>query len=385
MQKISRRSFIHGSAAASLVAQPWSAVAKGLDTKRLLLVGTQTSGTSKGIYAYAFDAATGDLTQTGLAVEANNPTFLALAPDGKTVVAANELDQYQGEKSGAVSSFTLDRKTSKLTQLNEVSAQGNGTCHVSVDRTGRCAFAANYGGGSAASFSVSGNGQLSPAVSFFQYTGHGPEKQQKGPHAHRVTVSPDNRFLLVNDLGLDAIHIYRLDATTAKLTPNTPSEWKAAPGSGPRALMFHPNGKWAYCVNEVKSSVNVLRWDEKQGTLETLQEISLIPEDHQGPSAPSDIVMDKQGRFAYVANRLDDFMASFTISPADGKLTLQEKTSCGGKTPRHIALDPSEGWLLVANQASDNIAVFARDKKSGQLANTGKSFPLSKPQCLVFA
>ena len=113
MQKISRRSFIHGSAAASLVAQPWSAVAKGLDTKRLLLVGTQTSGTSKGIYAYAFDAATGDLTQTGLAVEANNPTFLALAPDGKTVVAANELDQYQGEKSGAVSSFTLDRKTSK--------------------------------------------------------------------------------------------------------------------------------------------------------------------------------------------------------------------------------------------------------------------------------
>ena len=116
-----------------------------------------------------------------------------------------------------------------------------------------------------------------------------------------------------------------------------------------------------------------------------MQVISLIPEDHQGPSAPSDIVMDKQGRFAYVANRLDDFMASFTISPADGKLTQLEKTSCGGKTPRHIALDPSEGWLLVANQASDNIAVFARDKKSGRLANTGKSFPLSKPQCLVFA
>jgi 6-phosphogluconolactonase len=385
MQKISRRGFIHGSAAVSLVAHPWSAVAKGLDTKRLLLVGTQTSGTSKGIYAYAFDAATGDLTQAGLAAEADNPTFLALSPDGKTLIAANELDQYEGKKSGAVSSFTLDRKASKLTKLNEVSAQGNGTCHVSVDHTGGCAFAANYGGGSAASFSVSGAGQLGPAVSFFQYTGHGPEKQQAGPRAHRVTVSPDNRFLLVNDLGLDAIHIYCLDATTAKLTPNATSEWKAAPGSGPRALMFHANGRWAYCVNELKSTVNVLRWDAKQGTLETLQEISLIPESHQGPSAPSDIVMDKQGRFAYVANRLDDFMASFTISPADGKLTLLEKTSCGGKTPRHIALDPSESWLLVANQASDNIAVFARDKKSGHLANTGKNFPLSKPQCLVFA
>jgi 6-phosphogluconolactonase len=385
MQKISRRKFVQASAVASLGTHPWSALAKGLDTKKLLLAGTQTSGTSKGIYAYAFDSATGELTQTGLAVEADSPTFLALAPNGRTLIAANELDQYEGKKSGAVSSFTLDRKTSRLTKVNTVSAQGDGTCHVSLDHSGRCAFAANYGGGSAASFSVSSSGQLSPAVSFFQYTGHGPEKQQKGPRGHRVTVSPDNRFLLVNDLGLDAIHIYRLDAATAKLIPSTPSEWKAAPGSGPRALIFHPNGKWAYCVNEVKSTVNVLRWDAKQGTLETLQEISLIPEDHQGPSAPSEIVMDRQGRFAYVANRLDDFMASFTISPADGKLTLLGKTSCGGKTPRHIALDPSEGWLLLANQATDNIAVFARDKTSGHLANTGKSFPLSKPQCLLFA
>ncbi len=385
MRKISRRGFIQGSAAASFVAHPWSAMAKGLDTKRLLLVGTQTSGTSKGIYAYTFDAATGDLTQTGLAVEANSPTFLALAPDRKTLFAANELDQYEGKKGGAVSSFTLDRKTSKLTKVNEVAALGGGTCHVSVDHTGRSAFAANYGGGSAASFSVDGSGHLSPAVSFFQYTGHGPLKEQAGPRAHRVTVSPDNRFLLINDLGLDAIHIYHLDAATAKLTPNTPSEWKAAPGSGPRALMFHPNGKWVYCVNELKSTVNLLSWDAKQGALETLQEISLLPEGHQGPSAPSDIVMDRQGRFAYVANRLDDFMASFTISPADGKLALIERTSCGGKMPRHIALDPSEGWLLVANQATDNIAVFARDKKSGHLANTGKSFPLSRPQCLVFA
>jgi 6-phosphogluconolactonase len=251
MQKISRRKFVQASAVASLGTHPWSALAKGLDTKKLLLAGTQTSGTSKGIYAYAFDSATGELTQTGLAVEADSPTFLALAPNGRTLIAANELDQYEGKKSGAVSSFTLDRKTSRLTKVNTVSAQGDGTCHVSLDHTGRCAFAANYGGGSAASFSVSSSGQLSPAVSFFQYTGHGPEKQQKGPRGHRVTVSPDNRFLLVNDLGLDAIHIYRLDAATAKLIPSTPSEWKAAPGSGPRALIFHPNGKWAYCVNDL--------------------------------------------------------------------------------------------------------------------------------------
>jgi 6-phosphogluconolactonase len=380
MRKISRRGFIQSSAAVSLAARPWFAAAKAIDTRRLLLVGTQTSGTSKGIYAYAFDPATGELTQTGLATEAENPTFLALAPNGKTLFAANELDHI-----GEVSSFALDRTSSKLTKISQESARGSGTTHVSVDHTGRSVFAANYGGGSAASFAVSPSGELSPVVSFFQYTGKGPRPQQNGPHAHRVTVSPDNRFLLVNDLGLDAIHIYQLDAATAKLTPHTPSEWKAAPGAGPRALLFHPNGKLAYCVNELDSTVNVLRWDAVQGALETIQTATYLPEGHQGPSAPSDIVIDKQARFAYVANRLDDFMVTFTISPTDGKLTMLERTSNGGKNPRHIALDPTEGWLLVANQSSDNIAVIARDKKTGRLASTSKSFPLSRPQCLVFA
>jgi 6-phosphogluconolactonase len=380
MRKISRRNFIQSSAATALAAQPLFASAKAMDTRKLLLAGTQTAGTSKGIYAYAFDTATGELTQTGLAAEAENPTFLALAPNGKTLIAANELDHI-----GAVSSFTLDRSTAKLTKVNQESAKGGGTCHVSVDHTGRAAFAANYGGGSSVSFQLSPTGQLSPAVSFFQYTGKGPKPQQNSAHAHRVTLSPDNRFLLVNDLGLDMIHIYRLDTATAKLTPHTPSEWKSAAGAGPRALLFHPNGKLAYCVNELDSTVNVLTWDAAKGTLETLQTASYLPEGHQGPSAPSDIVIDKQARFAYVANRLDDFMVSFTISPTDGKLTMIERTSCGGQVPRHIALDPTESWLLVANQKSDNIAVIARDKKTGRLANTSKSFPLSKPQCLVFA
>jgi 6-phosphogluconolactonase len=374
---------MHGSAAAIAGAHPMTSWAKTVN-ERLLFVGTQTSQTSKGVYAYNFDPATGELTQTGLAAEADNPSFLALSPDGKTMFTANELNNFEGKKSGAVSSYSVDRKAAKLTKLSEVSAKGSGTCHVSVDHTGRCAFAANYGGGSAASFAVDKNGKLSDAVSFFQYTGHGPKSQQAGPRGHRVTVSPDNKFFFVNDLGLDAIHVYKLEASTAKLTPQDPPDWKAEPGSGPRALMFHPNQRWAYCVNEVGSSVNVLDWDALRGVLTTKQLISTVAEDHQGPTAPSDIVIDKSGRFAYVANRLDDFMVSFAISPADGKLTLLERTSCGGKTPRHIALDPTERWLLVANQATDNLSVFARDPKTGKLANEGKSFPLSRPQCIVF-
>jgi 6-phosphogluconolactonase len=371
------------SATLAVAAHPLVSLAQRA-TSHILFVGTQTGKGSKGIYAYSFDSATGELTQRGLAAEADNPTFLALSPDKRFLFAANELDEYEGKKSGAVSSFRVDARAAKLTKINEISAGGPGTCHVSVDHTGHCAFAANYGGGSAASFKVDKTGRLSDAVSFFQYSGHGPKPQQAGPRGHRVTVSPDNKFLFVNDLGLDEIHVYHLDATTAKLTSQNPPAWKALPGSGPRALVFHPNGRWAYCANEIGSSVNVLDWDARKGVFTTAQLISTVPEGHTGPSAPSEIIIDKAGHFVYLANRLDDFMVSFSVLSTDGKLTLMERTSCGGKTPRHIALDPTERWLLVADQVTDNLAVFPRDPKTGKLANEGKSFPLSRPQCIVF-
>jgi 6-phosphogluconolactonase len=385
LKQISRRGFIFGSAAFSVAARGGLALAKGSGGGRLLLVGTQTSGTSKGIYSYSFDSATGALGTPALAAEADNPTFLALAPNGRTVLVANELDTYEGKKSGAVSSYTLDRANAQLIKINEVASLGGGTCHVAFDHTGRSAFAANYGGGSAASFSVGENGRLSAAVSFFQYTGQGADKErQKAPHAHRVTASPDNRFLLVNDLGVDAIHIYRLDAGTAKLTLNDPPAWRSAPGAGPRALQFHPNGRFAYCVTEMTSSLVVLRWDSRPGVLETVQEVVMRPPEFQGVTAGDDIVMDREARFAYATDRFDDIIATFAISPESGRLTLLNRISCGGKVPRHLTLDPSGRWLLVANQASDNIAVLGRDTRTGQLV-TGKSFPLSKPQCLVFA
>ena len=175
----------------------------------------------------------------------------------------------------------------------------------------------------------------------------------------------------------------RLDGATAKLTANEPAVWRSAPGAGPRALQFHPNGRFAYCVAELASSVIVLRWDAKPGVLETVQEVVMRPPEFQGTTSGSDIVIDHEARFAYAADRFDDIIATFAISPDDGRLTLLRRTSCGGKIPRHLTLDPSGRWLLVANQASDNIAVLSRDPKTGQLGS-GKSFPLSKPQCLVF-
>ena len=368
MRHISRRKFLYGSAALSIASRSIFAAAQPFQGSALLLVGTQTAATSKGIYAYNFDPATGELKQAGLAAETDNPTFMALAPKGDLLFVANELDQYEGKPGGAVSSYSLDRGSAKLVKINEVASLGGGTCHVAVDHTGRSVFAANYGGGSATSFLVDPNGRLSAAVSFEQYTGHGPNPdRQQAPHAHRVTVSPDNRFLLVNDLGLDEIHIYHLDAATATLTPNDPPAWKSAPGAGPRALKFHPNGHIAYCITEMTSQVDVLRWNAKRGTLDSIQQLSLAPANHPPITTGCDIVIDQAASFAYVADRFDDIIDTYAISASDGKLTFVDRISSGGKVPRHLALDPTGRWLLVANQTSDNIAVFAREPHSCKL------------------
>lgn len=353
----------------------------------MLFVGTQTvTGSSKGIYAWHWDPRNGDLRLAGLAAESDNPTFLALAPGARYLYASNEISNFEGRSSGAVSAFEVDLAASRLKPINQVSSEGAGPANIAVDHTGRSAFCANYNGGSATSFYLSPNGQISDAVSHFQYHGHGPNPQrQEAPHAHRVTVSPDDRFLLVNDLGLDCIHIYHLDPETAKLTPSDPPQWNASPGSGPRALRFHPNGRIAYCVCEMASTVDVLDWDARHGTFRQIQSVSLIPEDYHGATRGCDIVLDRAGRFAYAANRDYDCLVSFSVDRKDGKLTMLARTSCGGKIPRHLALDPTEKWLLVANEQSDTIAVFARDEQTGRLAESGKTFPQSKPQCLVFA
>jgi 6-phosphogluconolactonase len=382
---MNRRRFLAASATAAVVVPSWLAQGERKENQRWLLVGTQTHKDSKGIYSYDWNPATGELQGGDLAVASDNPTFLALDPAASYLYAANELDEFEGQKSGAVSAFALDRSARKLRPINQVPALGTGTCNVSVDAIGRAVFCANYGSGSASSFYLHPDGQISDAVSHFQYTGHGsnPERQA-GPHAHRVTVSPDNRWLLVNDLGLDCIHIYHLNPSSARLTPNQPPAWHAAPGSGPRALRFHPNGHIAYCVCEMGSVVNVLHWDTQKGTLHELQTISLVPEDYHGPTAGCDIVVTRDGRFAYAINRFYDSAESFSIAK-DGRLTLLARISCGGKTPRHLALDPTESFLLVANQDSDNISVLAREAKTGKLAETGRSYPRVKPQCLVFA
>ena len=392
---MNRREFVAGMAVAPLAARSWlegAAQQSGEKTSaaaeagRLLFVGTQTTpGTSKGIYTYFWDHATGELSQKELAAEVEMPTFLALSPDGKHLYAANEAEDFQGKKSGGVTAFEVSG--AQLTKLNAVLAGGTGTCYVSTDHTGQAVFCANYNSGSASSFSVDPAGRLSDAVSNFQYEGHGPvADRQEGPHAHRAMVSPENGYVLVNDLGLDCIHIYKLHAKSARLTPHKPEQWKSPAGTGPRALRFHPNGKYAYCVNELDSSVQVLRWHEETGILKDVQKVSLIPKDYNGPTSTGcDIVITRGGDFAYAANRGYDCIVNFRVDSDTGKLTFLGRTTEGLKLPRDLSLDPSEKYLLVANQEGDTISVYPRDAKTGMLAPNGKRFPISRPQCLLFA
>ena len=388
MKTLTRRGFLWLAAVAPAAAQVLASRAREEEKRRLLLVGTQTvnGSTSRGIYAYRWDPASGELQAAGLAAASDNPTFLAIDPDAKFLYAANEIASFEAQASGAVSAFAIDHAGAKLKPINQVLALGTGTCNVAVDHAGRAAFCANYNGGSASSFAIGYNGQISDAVSHFQYHGHGPNKdRQEGPHAHRVTPSPDDRFLLVNDLGLDCIHIYHLNDANARLAPNTPAQWNATPGSGPRALRFHPNGRFAYCVHELASQVEVLAWDREKGTLRSVQKVRLIPDDYHGATRGADIVITRHGRFAYAANRDYNCLVSFAVDEKDGKLTMLARGSCGGKVPRHLALDPTEKFVLVANEQSDQISVFARDEKTGKVAESGKDYPIAKPQCLVFA
>jgi 6-phosphogluconolactonase len=382
MENSSRRSFLAKLPALALAVRTrgWAATPGGL-----IFAGTYTDkGTSRGIYGFRWDGDAGTMTPLGLAAATVNPSFLALSPDRRHLYTVNEVDDYHGEKSGSITSFVVDGP--KLKPINVVSSTGGGPCNIAVDFTGKAVFVANYDGGSAASFRVLPSGGLSKAVSSFQYTGHGADpKRQAAPHTHCTTVSRDNRYVLVNDLGLDHVSVYHLDPLTARLTPNTPPSYEALPGSGPRSFTFHPTGQWAYSLNEIASTLDVLAWDGEGGTLSRIQNISTLPEGFTGSNTAATVAVDSAGRFVYASNRGDNSVAVFSIHDRQGTLKAIQRVDCGGKSPRHFALDPGNQWLLVANQDSSNIVVFARSPRSGLLTPTGNQYPLSFPVCLVFS
>ena len=349
----------------------------------LAFVGTYTDHGSEGIYSYRFDAATGRLTSLGLAAHSENPSFLAVAPSHRFLYAVNEVDHYKGQPTGAVSAFSIEPSTGKLSLLNQVSARDPGPAYISMDRTGRFVLIANYPQGSVAVFPVRKDGSLGEASDFVRHKGSSVDKErQAGPHGHAIELSPDNRFAVAADLGLDQLIVYPFDAQEGKLGP--PHVVRIKPGSGPRHISFSPNGKFLYLINEMGGTITAFSYGAAHGTLKELQTVSTLPEGFKGENATAEIAVHPSGKFLYGSNRGDDSIVIFAIDQVSGRLKFVARVSTLGKEPRNFALDPSGRWLLAANQDSNSIVTFRVDQESGKLTAVGPVERVPEPVCVSF-
>lgn len=370
-----------------LIALAASVLASATEAKPqeyLVYVGTYTDHGSKGIYAYRFYASTGKLISLGLAAETPEPSFLTVDSNGRFLYVVNEIERYNGQPTGAVSAFAIQPEIGKLSLLNQVSSRDEGPAHITLDRTGKYALVSNYTLGSVAVLPVLKDGRLGDATSFVQHKGSSvnPERQ-RGPHAHAIALSPDNRFALVADLGLDQLLVYGFDSAKGTLGAK-PQIVRAAPGAGPRHLVFSPNGQFLYVINELQSTVAAYSYDAATGTLHELQTVPMLRKGFSGSNTAAEIEMHPSGRFLFASNRGEDSIAVFAIDSHTGTLTQVETEPTGGKTPRNFTIDPTGSWLLAANQDSDEIVVFRVDGNTGHLKPTGDVLRVPSPACLTF-
>ena len=374
------------TAAALLLGQLAPMTVRGAEKDRFLVyVGSYTGARSKGIYAWRFDASTGVATPLGLAAQAVNPSFLAVHPSNRYLYATSEVGSRGGQPGGGVEAFAIDAASGKLTPLNQVSSRGAGPAFVAVDRTGSDVLVANYSGGSIAVCPIKEDGRLGEATAFVQHEGSSINRlRQREPHAHSINVSPDNRFAIAADLGLDKLLIYRFDAAKGTLAPNDPPFAAVKPGSGPRHFTFHPSGRFAYAINELASTVTAFSYDAARGALSELQTVSTLPGGFLGDSTTAEVQVDAAGRFLYGSNRGHDSIAVFGIDAATGTLTPVEYVSTRGRTPRNFRIDPTGAYLFAANQDSGNVAIFRIDARTGRLTATGKALEVGSPVCVKF-
>lgn len=349
--------------------------------------GTYTKGKSKGIYRARLDVATGRLSAAELAAECADPSFLAVHPNETSIYAIDEGSDPAKSPQRGVSAYAVDPRSGELIFLMQRSAGGPGPCHLAVDPDGKAVLVANYSGGSVAALPLFPDGKIDAPMSVVQHKGSSVNPaRQKEPHAHGIYVSPGGRFALSPDLGIDKVLVYRLDSEKPALTPNTPASVALPPGSGPRHLAFHANGKFAYVINELLCTMSVFAFNAQRGELKNVQTISTLPpgERVQAGTSTAEVVAHPSGKFVYGSNRGHNTIVVFASDPATGKLTHLENVSTQGKTPRHFAVDPSGRWLLAENQNSDTVVVFRIDAQTGRLTPTGQSLEVPSPVCAVF-
>ncbi len=356
-------------------------VAQNTDADYYLYVGTYTRKTSEGIYLYRFNTQTGDFAPVSVAKGVSNPSFLAITADKRFLYAVG------GTTGDSVRAFSIDKNSHQLTLLNSQASGGKGGTHLAVDKTGKWVMVGHYTGGSLSVLPTQPDGSLGSVTQFIQHEGKSiesnatPAERQTKPYVHSINIAPNNTDVFVPDLGTDKIVTYSLNSKTGQLTPGNPPFTTVTPGSGPRHFTFHPNGKFAYVIQEMGATITGFTY--KKGQLTPIQTVKTLPDDYTGRKWTADIHISPDGKFLYGSNRAHESLTIFSIDQKTGQLTLVGHQPVNGKTPRNFAIDPTGNFVLVANQDSDNITIFKRDQQTGKLTPTGKEIAVSMPVCLL--
>tara|TARA_Y100000588_G_scaffold393160_1_gene507836 strand:- start:170 stop:1258 length:1089 start_codon:yes stop_codon:yes gene_type:complete len=354
----------------------------------MVYVGTYTNGESQseGIYVYRFDLANGDLTHLSTCRGIDDPSFLDYSPGRKFLYAVSEVDQINGIEGGGIAAFSIDQTTGGLTFLNMESTHGAYPCHVQLDKSAKYVLAANYMGGNIAVFPRLDNGKVGPACDVVQLTvfsNVNPERQE-APHAHSVNFSPDNKWVYVANLGADKVMIYGMDLEQGKLIPASKSYVDISPGEGPRHWDFHPNGRWAYLINELGNTINSYDYNPEDGSLTAINTVKTLPKDFDEWSNTADIHVHPNGKFVYGTNRGHDSLVMCEVDQATGALTVLGYQPTGGSYPRNFGIDPTGTFLLVANRDTNDITTFFIDRDSGLLLPNGQVTTVPQPVCIRF-
>jgi len=345
-----------------------------------LIIGTYTTGSSKGIYVYRFYTETGKVAYLSQIEGIKNPSYVCVSKNNKFVYAVNEND---GE--GEVTSFKFEPNEGKLTLLNKQPSGGNGPCYISVDDDQKNVFVANYGSGVLGVFPVNKDGSLNPASQLIQDKGKGPDtSRQKGPHAHMAQLTPDEKYLFLVDLGTDKLNIFRYHSSKAQpLTPADPAFVSVKPGNGPRHFAFTPDRKFVYLLQEMGSTLTAYSYDG--GKLKQLQSVEMLSKNFKGTNGAGAIHISPNGKFLYATDRLDaSALFAYSINQETGELSFISRYSTFGKNPRDFAIDPTGNYLLVANQSSDSIYEYKIDQNNGRLNQTPLKVEMGNPVCLKF-
>lgn len=359
----------------------------GTYTEAILFgTGQVLQGKGQGIHSFVFDPDGGTLTPYLVTEGVRNPSYLCLNRDRSHLYCVNEFKEYEGKPSGAVSAFRIDQATGALTWLNTKPSHGTDPCHLIIDPSGRYVLIANFASGSTCVLPILADGSLGDETDWVQHQGSSIDpRRQTGPHAHAVAFSADGRFAYVPDLGMDEVIIFAFDPGTGRLAYADLPKVKCRPGAGPRQLVMHPKGGYAYLINELDSTMTAYAHDARTGGLVELQTLTTLPAGFTGPTSCAEVQITPDSRFLYGSNRSHNSIAIYAIDVGDGTLTQVGWEPTGGRIPRNFEVHPSGRYLCAANQDTDNLVLFRIDRDTGKLTRYGAEARAGTPICVRFA